>query len=176
MKMKMIFALVLSFLIHNAWAVAPGDMVTNLLLEYGEGKKVDGGGAFDTDSMKGKIAVLFYVDPDVKDLNEGFSQVLAKKNYSLDKYGSYAVINMAATWLPNFAIEASLAEKQKTYPRVVYVMDLRKNFVKKWGLSDDNSVVVIMDKTGKVLYRFDGKMEDAEIKKAIAVIDANINA
>ncbi len=172
--MKKTFALLISLVSLNLWAVAPGDMVSNIMLEYGEGKKVDGGGAFDTSVMKGKVAVLFYVDPDVKDMNEAFSQALAKKNYSLEKYGSYAVINMAATWLPNFAIEASLAEKQKQYPRVVYVMDFRRNFVKKWGLSDDSSVIVIMDKAGKVVYRYDGKMDNSEIQKAFAAIDANL--
>lgn len=158
-----------------SFAVAPGDSVTNILLEYSEGKKVEGG-AFNSDEMKGKLAVLFYVDPDEKDTNEDFSQALATKNYSLEKYGAYAVINMAATWLPNFAIASSLKEKQKQYPRTVYVMDLKKNFVKKWGLSDDASVIVIMDKAGKVLYRFDGKMNAQEIKKAINIIEANINA
>lgn len=171
--MKKIFSFCLALISLNAFAIAPGDTVTNILLEYGDGKKVEGG-AFNSDEMKGKLAVLFYVDPDEKDTNEAFSQALADRRFSLDKYASFAIINMAATWLPNFAIASSLEEKQKKYPRTVYVMDLKKNFVKKWGLGDDASVIVIMDKSGKVLYRHDGKMSDGEIKKAMAIIETNI--
>lgn len=171
MKRILSFALVLFSM--NSWAVAPGDTVTNILLEYGDGQKVSGG-AFNTDEMKGKVAVLFYVDPDEKDLNEAFSEALAAKKYDQNKYKSYAVINMAATWLPNFAIASSLKEKQEKFPNAVYVMDMRKNFVKKWELGDDTSVVVIMDKEGKVLYRHDGKLDQGEMKKAFDLIEANL--
>lgn len=173
--MKALVSLVLFLVSFNSFAISPGDTVTTILLEYGDGQKVEGG-AFTTDSMKGKLAVLFYVDPDEKDTNEPFAEALRKKNFSLDKYSSFAVINMAATWLPNFAIAGSLKEKQKKYPRTVYAMDMKKKFVKEWGLGDDASVIVIMDKDGKVLYRHDGKLDDAEIKKAISVIEANLNA
>lgn len=173
--MKLILTIGLLFLSIQTKALSPGDMAKPIFLEYGDGGKVEGG-AFDTESMKGKVAVLFYVDPDEKDTNEEFSQVLAEKNYNLEKYASYAIINMAATWLPNFAIQSSLKEKQKKYPRTIYVMDMKKRFVKEWGLGDDASVIVIMDKTGKVVYRHDGKLDQAEIKKAIALIDANLGA
>tara|TARA_R110000868_G_scaffold117600_3_gene312213 strand:- start:8030 stop:8551 length:522 start_codon:yes stop_codon:yes gene_type:complete len=172
--MKKVLSLFLALSSLQAFAIAPGDTVSKIVLEYGEGQKVEGG-AFSTDEMKGKLAVLFYVDPDEKDTNEAFSQALVEKNYSLDQYSSFAIINMAATWLPNFAIASSLKEKQKKYTRTVYAMDLRKNFVKQWALSDDASVIVIMDKEGKVLYRHDGKMDDSEIQKAIKIIEANIN-
>ncbi len=171
--MHLFLSFLFLFFSWNAFAVAPGDTVSNIVLEYGEGKKVTGE-AFDSDEMKGKVAVLFYVDPDEKDLNEDFSAALADKKYDSTKYKSYAVINMAATWLPNFAIASSLKEKQEKYPNAVYVMDMRKNFVKKWGLGDDTSVVVIMDKDGKVLYRHDGKLDENEMKKAFALIEANL--
>lgn len=173
--MKTLVSLVLLLVSFNSWAVSPGDTVTTIVLEYADGQKVEGG-PFSTDSMKGKLAVLFYVDPDEKDTNEPFAEALRQKNFSLDKYSSFAVINMAATWLPNFAIASSLKEKQKKYPRTVYAMDMKKKFVKEWGLGDDASVIVIMDKAGKVLYRHDGKLNEEEINKAISVIEANLNA
>lgn len=173
--MKGFVSLVLLLASFNCFALAPGDTVSTIVLEYGDGQKVEGG-AFTTESMKGKLAVLFYVDPDEKDTNEPFAEALRQKDFSLDKYSSFAVINMAATWLPNFAIASSLKEKQKKYPRTIYAMDMKKRFVKEWGLGDDASVIVIMDKNGKILYRHDGKLDDAEISKAIAVIEANLNA
>lgn len=164
-----------TLLMNLSYAVGPGDTVTKIFLEYGDGGKVDGT-AFDTDSMKGKVAVLFYVDPDEKDTNEPFAETLRQKDFNREKYSSFAIINMAATWLPNFAIASSLQEKQKKYPFTVYAMDMKKRFVKEWGLGDDASVILIMDKTGKVIYRHDGKLSDEEIKKAVTLIEANLAA
>src|SRR5690606_13850406 len=125
--MKALLAVLFLFAM-NVHAVEVGNVPPSILLEYGDGGKVEGG-AFNSDSMKGKLAVLFYVDPDEKDTNEPFAEALRQKNYNREIYSSFAIINMAATWLPNFAIASSLKEKQKIYPYTTYAMDMKKRFV-----------------------------------------------
>ena len=130
---------------------------------------------WSSDEFKGKVSVLFYVDPDVKDLNNDASEALKKENFSLEKYQSFAIINMAATWLPNFAISSSLREKQKRYPSTIYVRDFKKVLVKKWRLSDNNNNVLAFDKQGKLIFRKDGRLEQKDIRKLIRAIRAHLD-
>jgi len=95
---------------------------------------------------------------------------LDKEKFPGDKYQSVGIINMAATWLPNFAISSSLKDKQKRYPRTTYVRDYKKVLVNAWKIADDSSNVLAFDKQGKLIFRKDGKLTTDEIQRLIKAI------
>ncbi|RJQ74637.1 MAG: transcriptional regulator [Desulfobacteraceae bacterium] len=128
------------------------------------------GSPWSSSQFKGKVSVLFYVDPDEKDLNNEASEALKAADFPLEKYQSFAIINMAATWLPNFAISSSLEEKQKQYKNTIYVRDYKKVLVKEWGLTDDTSDVLVFNKTGYLIFRKDGKLNEEEIKTLVKAV------
>jgi predicted transcriptional regulator len=141
------------------------------------------GQAWASTSMQGLPRAVFYVDPDEKDLNEHVGEAIQKANLNKQSYGSVAIINMAATWLPNFAVARSLKAKQKKYPRTVYVKDLDKTMVKRWGLADDGYDVIVLDAHGTVRFYGRGKLSAAAtrrvvdtLKKAIAEYEAEQKA
>lgn len=146
-----------------------GNAPTPITLQDKAGGRLDGT-LWSSNELKNKISVVFYVDPDEKDLNNDASEALKKENFPEDKVQSYAIINMAATWLPNFAISKSLKEKQEQYKTTIYVRDYKKTLVKKWGLSDNTSDVMAFDADGKLLFRKDGKMNPDEIKQLVDLI------
>ena len=133
------------------------------------GERLDGS-AWSSAELTGKVHVLFYVDPDEKDLNNDASEALANEKFPADRYQSVAIINMAATWLPNFAISSSLAKKQKQYPRTIYVRDYKKVLVDTWNIADDTSDVLVFDKQGRVVFKKEGKLNEREIELLIGVI------
>ena len=108
-------------------------------------------------------------------MNNHVSDALKAENFPKEKYGSIGMANMAATWLPNFAINMKLKSKQEKHKTTVYVKDLDKTLVKMWGLSDDNSDVLVFDKDGKVLYSVDGKFTEAQVKEIVKVVWDNLN-
>jgi YtfJ family uncharacterized protein len=120
------------------------------------------------------VWTLFYVDPDEKDVNEAMEAALKAAKLPKDKYGSIAVINMDATWLPNAALASSLESKQEKYPDVTYVKDYDKVLVKQWKLKDDAYVVVVFDKQGKVLWSKDGAFSKDDTNKLLEVIKAHL--
>jgi len=150
-----------------------GDTPPSVVLDGKEGGKVTGE-AWDSSTLKGKVHVLFYVDPDKKDVNEAFADALKAAKFDHDKYTSVAIVNLAATWKPNFIIEALLKSKQKKFPHALYVKDKKKVLVKKWALADDASNVVVFSKEGKVLYFKNGKLDESEILKVIQLIKDNL--
>lgn len=169
--MRYIGLFLLTFLTLHALEV--GTPLPQLTLKDDEGGTVDGA-AFDSDALRQKVHVIFYVDPDEKDLNNPFSDALKAQDFDRDRFASVAVINMQATWLPNFAIASSLKAKQEKFPHTLYVKDMAKKGVKTWGVADDNSDVVLIDQEGNVLYVHEGEVPPSEFDTVITLIKEHL--
>ena len=152
-----------------------GEIPPKIVLKGDLGGRIDGTQWSSEELVSRKVFVLFYVDPDESELNNHVSEALKAENYPKEKYGSIGMANMAATWLPNFAINMKLKSKQEQYKSTVYVKDLDKTLVKKWGLSDDNSDVIVFGKDGSVLYSVDGKFTEAQVKEIVKVVWDNLD-
>lgn len=157
-------------LIHPAAeAIELGEIPRKVELQKELGGRLDGT-PWSSAELRGKVYVLFYVDPDEKDTNNEASDALDKEKFPSDKFQSVGIINMAATWLPNFAISSALKDKQKRYPRTIYVRDYKKVLVNVWKVADDSSNVLAFDKEGKLIFRKDGKLTSEEIERLVKVI------
>jgi len=162
------------FLINQvAQAIEMGEVPPKVELKEKLGGRLDGT-PWSSEELQGKVHVLFYVDPDEKDTNNDASEALDKEKFPGDRYQSIGIINMAATWLPNFAISSSLKDKQKRYPRTIYVRDYKKVLVNAWKIADDSSNVLAFDKQGKLIFRKDGKLTPEEVQKLIQAIRSHL--
>jgi hypothetical protein len=158
------------FLINQAaQAIEIGEIPPKVELREKLGGRLDGK-PWSSEELQGKVHVLFYVDPDEKDTNNDASEALDREKFSSDKFQSVGIINMAATWLPNFAISSAIKDKQKRYPKTIYVRDYKRVLVSAWKIADDSSNVLAFDKKGKLIFRKDGKLTAEEIQTLIKVI------
>jgi hypothetical protein len=165
---------VVSLVPSEAWAGAEmGQVPPTVELKDNLGGRLDGK-PWSSEELKGKIHLLFYVDPDEKDTNNDASEAIDKEKFPAEKFQSVAIINMAATIMPNFLISSSLKEKQEKYPRTLYLRDYKKVIAQEWKLADDSSDIVAFDKSGKVIFRKDGKLTPEEIQKLLKVIKDNL--
>ena len=160
-------------LVGTCMAVELGQVPSSVTIEGDNGGKIDGT-SWSSSMLKGKVHVLFYIDPDKKDLNNACADALKAHNFDSKKFDSVAIVNLAATWLPNAMIESKLKEKQKEFPSTIYVKDKKKVLVKEWKLADDNSDILIFNKKGKLIYKKFGKVSDTEIIEVIKLIEKNI--
>ena len=171
--------LLLAFGCVSSWAALAAPQVGKALpaarLAGDDGGLVNGQ-AWTSGSMRGKVRVLFYVDPDEKEQNEHVGQAIQKANLDKEFYGSVAVINMGATWLPNFAVARSLKSKQAQYPRTVYVKDINKSLVKRWGLADDGYDVIVFDAEGMVRFYGMGKLSQAQTQTVVRLLAEGVAA
>lgn len=164
-------AFMLLFSAPMAAMAAPvtGSIPSTVTISGENGGKTDGT-AWSSESIKDKVWTVFYVDPDKKDINEKLEEAIKKQGFPEDKYGSIAIINMDATWLPNGIIASSLKSKQEKHPKTIYVKDLTKYLVKQWQLADDTYDVLVFDREGKLQYNKSGEFSDADIEKVLSVI------
>ncbi len=163
----------MAILSTSIMAVETGKMPAPVTISGDSGGRTDGK-AWNSVSLKGKVHIVFYVDPDKKDLNEALNQALKKRHFDRSRYGSVAIINMAATWMPNAAIEMKLKSKQKEFPDTTYVRDRNKVLVKKWALADDNSDILVFNKKGELIYKKFGKLSSSEISSVLKLIEKNL--
>jgi uncharacterized protein len=171
--MTALWVLTLFSLNQGALALELGEVPTKVELKDKLGGRLDGKG-WSSDELQGKINVIFYVDPDESETNNTASEALRKENFPEDKFQSWGLINMAATWKPNFAISKVLEGKQKEYPRTIYVRDYKKTLVQSWKIADDSSNVLAFDKKGKLIFRKDGKLSPEDIQKLIKAVRDNL--
>jgi predicted transcriptional regulator len=163
------FVLAVVFLNLPVRAIEMGKIPPAVELKEKLGGRLDGT-TWSSTELQGKVSVLFYVDPDEKDTNNVASDALQNERYPGDKFQVFGIVNMAATWMPNFAISAALKDKQKRYPMTIYVRDYKKVLVKEWNIADDSSDVLVFDKKGAMIFRKDGKLDAADIRAMLKTI------
>ncbi|NQU16241.1 MAG: transcriptional regulator [Desulfobacteraceae bacterium] len=163
------------FVAQSAWAgIEMGQVPPKVDLKDKLGGRLDGT-PWSSSELTGKIHVIFYVDPDEKDLNNDASEALKAEKLPRDRFQSFAIINMAATWLPNFAISSALKDKQKQYPTTIYVRDYKKVLVNKWEIADDNNDVLAFDKNGRLFFKKYGKLNEKEIQDLLKAVRHHVD-
>jgi uncharacterized protein len=168
--LKCLVPVLLLFVVSPVWAgLEVGQPPKPVSLEDKLGGHLDGR-PWSSEEFKGKVSVVFYVDPDESDLNDDASEALKAARFPREHYQSFAIINMAATWLPNRAISSRLKKKQEEFPDTIYVRDYKKVLVQEWGIADDNNNVLAFDRDGVLIFRKDGKLEEAEILQLVQAI------
>jgi len=159
----------LLFLTLSLSALEIGKTAPEITLSGDAGGRLDGS-SWSSSELKDKVHLLFYVDPDKKDLNNAFSDAVKAAGLDRSRFASVAVVNMAATWKPNFAINAALKKKQEKFKKTLYLKDMDKLLVSRWGLDDDNSDIVLFDREGKVIFYHAGKVDEAMTQEVIKLI------
>ena len=151
-----------------------GEVVPTVVLDEKKGGLV-GGGSWSSASLNGKVNILMYVDPDKVKVNVHVEDALAAESFNRDKVASVAVINMAATWKPNFAIDMLLQKKQEKFPDTLYVRDLRRVLVDAWDLVDNGYHVLVVGRNGEVLFSAANALSETQVAQLISTINRHSN-
>lgn len=166
--------ILLTILTLNLSAISINEVPKSITIENENGGFAKDGSPWNSSTIKNKVYVMFYIDPDERTTNEKFSKKLKEKKYNKACFGEIAIVNLAATWKPNIIIEKLLKTKQKEFPDTIYVKDKKSILVNKWGLDDDASNILIFSKDSKLLFYKSGKMSDDDIQKIFNLIEGNL--
>jgi hypothetical protein len=146
-----------------------GDKAPDFKMKDSTGKEY----SLEDPRFKEKVLYIAYVDPDEKDTNNHVEDALKKERDSgaLDKtrYEGFGFANLKATNLPNFIIKALIKSKQEKTGAVV-LLDYDYTILNLWGLKNDSSEVVVLDKERICRYKYSGKLPPEELAKMIQII------
>jgi len=127
------------------------------------------GKAWHSSMLKGKAHLVIYMDPDER---KNIEPLLKKiKRVKKKSFSTVAIVNLAATWMPNGILMSKLKKNQKDMKNTEYVFDKKKILVKKWGLKDDNTVAMVFNKQGKLIYKKTGPLSSTHIGNILAIIE-----
>lgn len=170
---KTVFALLLVFLWTVSTAVAAelkvGDKASDFKLKDSTGKEY----SLEHPEFKGKVLYIAYVDPDEADTNNHVEDALKKDRDSgvLDKakYQGFGIANLKASNIPNFAIKMKIKSKQEKTGAII-LLDYDYTILNLWGVKNDSSDVVVLDKERICRYVYNGKLPQEELTKMIGII------
>jgi hypothetical protein len=129
---------------------------------------------FTMNSWTGKVLQVNYVDPDEKDLNEPYNEVIDKA-VKVDKridsvyFKGIGITDCKSTWLPNGIIRKIAGNKAKKFKTTI-LFDYDAKLQNLWGLPRDNYSVVILDKNRICRALYIGKIPESEDEKIIQMI------
>ena len=169
--LRLTFILLLLFFTGAAFAGLPlGEVPPLVVLKDDSGSKMDGSPWSSKELISAKLHVLFYADPDEGGKNSHVDDALKAENFSPEKYTTVAILNMAATWIPDAVINFKLKSRQEEDKSTVFVKDLEKTLVQQWGLKDDESNIMLFGKDGKLLYSGAGKFTENQVQELLKII------
>jgi hypothetical protein len=167
--MLVLFALLWAVTAVPAAELKVGEKAPDFKLKDSTGKEY----ALDHPQFKGKVLYVAYVDPDEKDTNNHVEDALKKEREAggLDKtrYEGFGIVNLKASGLPNFIIKASIKSKQEKTGAII-LLDYDYTILNLWGMKNDSSDVVILDKERICRYVYYGKLPPQELVKMIGII------
>ena len=137
-KLSMICLLLLVASSITAWQVNIGKTVSNVKIKTPDDK------ASPIPFWGQKVMVVFYTDPDVKDVNDPLSDAIKAKNFPKEKYAGIGIANCKDTWLPNSMIRYAGRQKQSKYPSSVILVDDDHVASKAWSLGDCDEVGYVL--------------------------------
>jgi len=119
----------------------------------------------------GKVLTIFYTDPDEKEQNEPFRDLLKSQNLDRNKYRGIGVVNMKDTWKPNVFIRRAVRQKMAKFNSLI-LTDPDHRLKKAWDLGDcnDKDVVIIIGRDRKVYFTKNGKLTPDEMKRGLQLI------
>ena len=120
-----------------------------------------------------KILLILYTDPDEADQNDAFADAVKAKTLDQTVFKSVGIANMKdAPAKPNWIIRSIVRGKIKKYG-VTILTDPQRMLISAWNLGpcDDKSVVMIIDKEGKLRFFKKGKLSDTDQAAALKLLD-----
>ena len=130
---------------------------------------------YGSDAFKGKVILLGYADVGHKDDNDHVSDAL-KADPEIEKLraeGTYAGLGIGdqkGSWAtPNFLIKKFAAEKQKKTSAII-LLDPDFRVLNLYGLKEQHSTYILIDKDHIVRYIYAGRIPNADIPKIKALI------
>jgi len=121
-------------------------------------------------SLKGKVHLLLYMDPDKREETQELLDAVNVLKVDSKKYSTVAIVNLAATWMPDAILKGLLSKKEKELKNTSFIFDKKKYLVKKWKMKDDASNILIVDKNLKILYQKVGEVSKKDVNHILKTI------
>ena len=110
-----------------------------------------------------------------KEMNAPFMKSITAQKFDTKDYQTTTIINQDdAMWGSGGFVKSSAQDSKKEFSWSSLVLDENGVAAKAWQLKKENSIIIIVDKSSKVIFVHEGALSKDEIKYAISTIKNNL--
>ena len=178
MKKIMFLSAVMGSLISvNAFAhnIQPNQLLANVTVSDKGEITLNGNDvaykSWSSTALPGKVRVIQHIAgrSAAKEKNQAMIEAIKAAHFNQAKYQTTTIINADDAVVGTGMFVKSSAEKgKKENAHSQVILDDKSAVKNAWGLREKDSVVILLDKTGKVQFMKEGKLTDDEIKEVIS--------
>jgi predicted transcriptional regulator len=101
-----------------------------------------------------KTLVVFYIDPDVRDISDTLSKAIKARDFPPDNFAAIGMVNCRDSWIPRSLIKTFSNLKHRSLPRSMLLFDDNHALKSAWALGDcnDRVAVFVIGKDMKIKY------------------------
>jgi len=128
---------------------------------------------WNTKQLQGKVRVIQAIAgrSASKEMNAPLMKAITAQNFDVKDYQTTTIINQDdAMWGTGGFVKSSAEDSKKEFSWSSLVLDEDGAAAKAWQLKQENSMIIIVDKSSKVIYVNEGALSTDEIKNAISTI------
>ena len=128
---------------------------------------------WESPALAGKVRVLQHMAgrSSVKEKNDSLMEMIKSQRFDASKYQTTTIINAEDAIFGTGAFVKSSAEKgKKNNPHSQVILDQTGQVKKDWGLQPKESLIVVLDKSGKVKFAHEGKLSEQQMNQVIELI------
>ena len=177
MKKIMLLSAVMGSLISiNAFAhnIQPNQLLANVTVSDKGEITLNGNDvaykSWSSTALPGKVRVIQHIAgrSAAKEKNQAMIEAIKAAHFNQAKYQTTTIINADDAVVGTGMFVKSSAEKgKKENAHSQVILDDKSAVKNAWELREKDSVIILLDKTGKVQFVKEGKLTDDEIKEVI---------
>ncbi len=128
---------------------------------------------WNSKSLKGKVRTVYHLAArmGIDDINKAYVDALEANDFPSSSYQTVTILNLGdALWGTGGFARSEFSKNKKKYPDSGFVLDDENTVRDKWGLKEEGSAIILIDKDGNVLAHKDGKLTPAEVNQFMQMI------
>lgn len=130
---------------------------------------------WNTANMMGKVRVIQAIAgrSSSKKMNAPLMTAITASKFPESDYQTTTIINQDdAIWGTGGFVKSSAEDSKQEFPWSSMVLDENGVAAKAWQLQEENSAIIVQDKTGTVLFAKEGSLNETEIETVLGLIKA----
>lgn len=133
--------------------------------------------AWSSQQLTGKVRVIQHIAgrSSAKALNAPLIEAIKAAKLPHDSYQTTTIVNLDDAMFGTGSFVVSSLEKSKQeFPWSSFVLDETGSVRQAWGVAEESSSIVLLDKSGAIRFVKDGALTPEEIKQVMALIQSLI--
>ena len=174
MKKIMLLSAVMGSLISvNAFAhnIQPNQLLANVTVSDKGDITLNGNDVAYKTALPGKVRVIQHIAgrSAAKEKNQAMIEAIKAAHFNQAKYQTTTIINADdAVVGTGMFVKSSVEKGKKENAHSQVILDDKSAVKNAWELREKDSMIILLDKTGKVQFVKEGKLTDDEVKEVVS--------